>query len=67
MTGQRCDQCGETVIRRTRWQVPRIESDAFDNLYTVPGAVVSLWLCDRCAGPNPPRPAERPVVHDGGA
>lgn len=66
MTGQRCDRCGEAVFRRNRWQVPRIESDDRDNLYTVPGAVVVLWLCDRCAGPRP-LPPEPPVTCDGGA
>ena len=54
----KCDRCGAETRVRQMLAVPRVESDPWDNLHTVPDSVHALWVCTRCNGA---RPAQKPL------
>ena len=53
----KCDLCGAETRVRHLLAVPRVESDPWDNIYTVPASAQVLWVCNRCNGA---RPAQKP-------
>ena len=54
----RCDQCGAEARVRHKLIIPRVESDPWDNLFTVLNSAHVLGLCGRCSRSALSRAAE---------
>ena len=55
----KCDRCGAETRVRHLLAIPRVESDPWDNLHTVPGSAHVLWVCSRCNGGSPAQKPQR--------